>query len=457
MGDPRILIVDDSSSSRKLIHEIVGTITPEISEAGDGKEGFNQAQKTKFDLIITDIDMPRMNGVELCQQLKTFIHTRSIPVIMVSNFDTESDIDRGFEAGASAYISKKEVAATLLEKTRKILQKSTFLRERTVLVVDDSHAIRRLVREGLSKAGFKVITAKDGKEALFYATRNSVDLILSDINMPEMGGMEFCEKIHGIHDLSAIPFIVMSTINERSRMVRILELGADAYIVKPFNIDQLVILVEKFVSDQYLILLQEKKHLNMEQKLLLDSIASLVSALEARDAYTRGHSEAVAEIISHMAELAGAGSKEIETIRISGRLHDIGKIGVRDSVLLKPGALTNEEFDEVKRHPVIGANILHAIPSLNQVKKIVLYHHERFDGKGYPEGLKGDDIPKWARMTSVADTYHALISDRPYRNGLPQEKALQIITDGKGSQFCPEYVDLFLEWIKVKENKLLAV
>jgi putative nucleotidyltransferase with HDIG domain len=180
---------------------------------------------------------------------------------------------------------------------------------------------------------------------------------------------------------------------------------------------------------------------------MLASITSLVSALEARDTYTRGHSETVAEVLAEMATRIGASKQDIEALTIGGRLHDIGKIGIRDNILLKPGSLTDSEFEIIKQHPIIGANILKPIPSLSPIIPLVLLHHERIDGKGYPQGLKGCKIPLWARMTAVADTYAALISERPYKGSTPQDQVLQIIKDVRGTQLCPDCVDIFLEWI----------
>ena len=204
------------------------------------------------------------------------------------------------------------------------------------------------------------------------------------------------------------------------------------------------------LSDQFHMLLMERERLDTERNLMIASITSLITALEARDNYTKGHSEAVGQIVSGMLKKAGAGQKEIETAIIGGRLHDIGKIGVRDEILLKPGRLTDTEFAHIKKHPVIGANIIKSIPSFSDVIPIVLSHHERMDGKGYPQGLKGDEIHLWARMTAVADTYHSLTSDRPYRKGMEQGKALQIIKDVTGTQLCSNCVDLFFKWIDHK-------
>lgn len=452
MNKLKILIVDDSTSARKLIKELLKPLDAEIAEAADGQMGFDLSLESHFDVIITDIDMPRMNGVKFCRRLKSTSKTKSVPVIIVSSFDSDREVDSGFQAGASAYISKKEARNLLLETVEKTLSKYKFQYERLVMVVDDSYSIRLLVEDALTKAGFEVITAKNGKIALELIKKKRPDLILSDINMPEMDGFALLDALQSDPNLSLIPFTAISIYSDRGHMKRMIQHGAASYIIKPFNMDQLVILVEKLLSDQFLLLLKERERLDTEQSLMLASITSLVSALEARDSYTRGHSETVASMISGMLSITGAGKKDVERIAIGGRLHDIGKIGVRDSILLKPGQLSEDEFNHIKEHPMIGTSILAAISSLADIVPIVLSHHERLDGKGYPQGLKGNKIPQWARMTAVADTYHALVSDRSYRKGMGQEKALQIIEDVRGTQLCPDCIDLFFRWIASKEG-----
>ncbi len=447
MSKSRILVVDDSSMMRKALKTILAPLKVNVTEANDGQVGLDLVSDNRFDLIVTDVNMPNMNGVDFCRRLKSDPSTRGIPVVMVSSFDSDADIDKGFQVGAAAYISKKEAQPYLLDIIGNILSKSALHRGQTIMVVDDSRTIRKIVEEGLAQTGFQVITAENGREALELLKNRRPDLILSDIDMPEMNGFAFCDAVHSDPDLASIPFVVMSANSDRAHMKRMLQYGAEAYITKPFNTDELVILVEKLLSDHFLLLLKEKERLDAEQDLMLASITSLVSALEARDSYTRGHSESVATIVSGMSALMGANKEEIDRITIGGKLHDIGKIGVRDSVLLKPGALTDEEFAQIKQHPLIGAKILESIPSLSDIVSVVLCHHERLDGKGYPQGLKGKDIPKPARMTAVADTYNALTSDRPYRKGMPQEKALQIVEEAKGTQLCPDCVDLFLKWV----------
>jgi response regulator RpfG family c-di-GMP phosphodiesterase len=450
MIDRRILIVDDSAVFRTSMKKILESKNDEIILAENGQEGLDLALKGKFDIVVSDIDMPKINGIDLCRSLKNTAATQGTPVVMVSTFDSDNDVDKGFEAGAAAYLSKYEIQSRLRETVDSVLSKSKFKSNRLVMVVDDSKVILRIVEKGLAEAGFKVITAENGKKALDLLGDIQPDLILTDIEMPDINGFEFCETIHKNPELSSLPIVAMSTKTDRGYMKRMLQNGASAYLCKPFNIDELVILVEKLLSDQFHLLLMERERLDSERNLMIASITSLITALEARDNYTKGHSEAVGRIVSGMLRNAGASQKEIETVTIGGRLHDIGKIGVRDEILLKPGRLTDREFAHIKKHPVIGANIIKSIPSFSDVIPIVLSHHERIDGKGYPEGLKGDDIHLWARMTAVADTYHSLTSDRPYRKGMAQDKALQIIEDVSGTQLCPHCVELFFKWISQK-------
>jgi response regulator RpfG family c-di-GMP phosphodiesterase len=452
MSARKILIVDDSPVFRTSMKKILGSMNAEIILAEDGQEGLDLALQKKFDLIVSDIDMPKINGIELCRSLKNTEATQGTPVVMVSTFDSDSDVDKGFQAGASAYLSKYAIKDSLFDTVESVLSKSKFMGERVVMVVDDSKVVLRIVEKGLAEAGFRVITSENAKKALKLLDTIQPDLILTDIEMPDISGFEFCKTVHKNPELSMVPIVAMSTKTDRGYMKRMVQNGASAYICKPFNIDELVILVEKMLSDQFHMLLMERERLDTERNLMIASITSLITALEARDNYTRGHSEAVGRIVSGMLKIGGGNPKEVETVTIGGRLHDIGKIGVRDEILLKPGQLTEEEFAHIKKHPVIGANIIKSIPSFSDVIPIVLSHHERMDGKGYPQGLKGDNIHLWARMTAVADTYHSLTSDRPYRKGMVQGKALQIIEDVSGSQLCPDCVYLFFKWVSLKET-----
>lgn len=455
-SSPSILIVDDFSAARGLVRELLAPLEADISEAENGSEALNVIAISHFDLIITDYQMPEMDGVTLCQELKKCSSTRSIPVLMLSNFDAAKDINRGFQAGATAYLSKHEAREQLLLTAERILTKSQFQMEQLILIVDDSSSIRQLVVEGLSHYGFKTMEAKNGLEALQCISKQCPNLILTDINMPKMDGFSLCQEIKSRPDLATIPIVVMSVNADRAHMGRMACQGVSSYIVKPFNVDELLIVINTLLSDQYLLLLKEKEFLSRERKLFLESISSLITALEARDLYTMGHSDSVARIATGMLALNGASPEDIERMHIGARLHDIGKIGVRDNVLLKPGKLTEKEFAHIQKHPTCGTKILSPVESLQDILSIVHSHHERIDGKGYPDGLLGEEIPFWARIVAVADTFDAMTSDRPYRKQMTEDKALQVIRDASGSQFCPTCVELFIKWHTNTGNQKLT-
>jgi response regulator RpfG family c-di-GMP phosphodiesterase len=449
----KILIVDDSAVVRKSLTKLLEEAGAEVTAAEDGEQGLEIALSQSFDLIITDVEMPKLGGYALCLKLKNNTATRSIPVIILSTQDSDEAIERGFQAGATAYISKSEAMSQLKKTIEKVLDKSSFKQERTVLVVDDSKTIRFLVEKGLSEAGFHVITATNGMEGMDMVKIRVPDLILSDINMPEMNGIEFCKQVKTNPEWAMVPFVVMSSHSERSLVRGMIEQGATTYIVKPFNLDQLVVTIENLLSDHFLQLLEEKERLDRERKMMLESVINIVTALEARHEYAQGHSEAVARIVVGMGKAMKIPTEEIDLLKIAAKIHNLGYVAVPDKILLKPGKLTDEEYVVMKQHPVIGAHILESNPALKNIIPVLRSHHERYDGAGYPDGLKKEEIHLWARMIAVADTYKAVTSVRPYRSAQSKEKALELIADLRGNRLCPKCVDVFLDLINKKAGK----
>ena len=235
MAEYKILIVDDDETKRNFFKAVLKSLEANYLEAENGIDALALVKESKFDLIITDIKMPKMDGVEFCKQLKNDLVMRGIPIIMVSSFDSDMDIENGFRAGASSYIPMNEVKANLFNLVTEILNKSKFYQERLVLVVDDSRAICTLVEDGLARAGFRVILAENGRHALKQLGKYRPDLIITDIYMPEMNGFELCKTLHVDKVLSAIPVVIMSTSSDRRDMKFLLQNGAAAYIVKPFQ------------------------------------------------------------------------------------------------------------------------------------------------------------------------------------------------------------------------------
>ena len=449
MNRPRILIIDDDHRHRTMLKDILSPIEADVSEAAAGDDGLPRSAGSRPDLVIARLKASSWDGSNLCPLFNGDASRKDIPVILMGSAESAEHIQQGMTAGAFAYIDTNEATARLVPTVEKILKNPPVQpSEIKILVVDDSSSIRQLLQEELAAAGYRVLTAENGKKALEVLRDTLPDLILSDVYMPEMSGLELCATLHGNPLYAAIPFVVMSSESDAGNMRRMMRYGVAAFIIKPFKIEQLIMTLDKIVSYEFLLLLKEKERLDGEQKLLIAGIASLVKALEARDHYTCGHSERVSRILAGLVEHAGGTPGEVERAQIAGRLHDIGKIGIRDNVLLKPGALSDDEFDHIKQHPSIGAAIIQAIPSISDILPVVHSHHERMDGKGYPQGLKGSAIPLWARITAIADTYDALTSDRPYRKGMSHDRALDIIDNASATQLCPDCVHLFFAWCR---------
>lgn len=444
MTTTTVLVVDDSRSVRATLQRKLSDMGATVLTAKDGSEGFERAVSLPVDLVIADVEMPGMDGFTLCDRLKRHPSTRAVPVIILSTCDSDISINKGFSVGASAYVVKHRAQSELIPRVMEVLNRSALLRERLLLLVDDSRLVRDTLSETLEQAGFHVMAAENGSQALEILAANTPDIILSDINMPVMDGAEFCEAVRGIERLADVPFVAMSTASDRRVMREMVQHGASAYLIKPFHPEQLVILAERLLSDHVRLILKEKKLLLAERDSLLASISSLIQALEARDNYTRGHSEAVADIAARVGARMGLSPADLERLELAGRLHDIGKIGIRDDILLKPGPLTPDEYEAIKRHTVIGADILSPITSMDRLIPAILHHHEKFDGSGYPDGLAGEDIPLFARIVAVGDVFHALTSRRPYRAPVSPAEALQVIRGVSGSHLCPACVSAFL-------------
>ena len=321
-----------------------------------------------------------------------------------------------------------------------------------IIVVDDDPIILKSAWNTLSTAGFAVVVQKSGRALLEYAKDHAApNLILMDINMPEMDGFEVIMELKaGELAWRDTPVIFLTANEDEDAETKGLSLGAMDFIRKPFVASVLVLRVQHAVE---LIRLQRDLESMVDEKtrenenLFLHVVECLADAIDAKDNYTKGHSGRVAQYSKEIAERFGYDEKQQEKIFMMGLLHDVGKIGVPDEVINKPGRLSEEEFAKIQKHPAIGGRILGNIKEMPELAAGAKWHHERYDGTGYPEGLAGEDIPEAARIIAVADAYDAMTSNRSYRGVLPQEKVRQEIERGKGSQFDPKFADIMLQMI----------
>ena len=309
---------------------------------------------------------------------------------------------------------------------------------RQILVVDDEESVRSLIGRFLCRLGFSATETASGEEALDALAQHQYDLVLSDVRMPGMNGMSLLAEIRRRYPDT--PVLMLTGCESVSTAVDAMKNGAFDYVLKPFHLDQVEASVrealkrqsdlreqagrleqlEKTVREQTVQLRNLLGNLNEASEVTLDA---LVAALDAREHETEAHSRRVAEYTVYLARRMNLADETIETVRRGAMLHDIGKIGISDNILLKPARLTDWEWDEMRRHPQIGYWILNAVESLRSAAEIVLSHHERFDGSGYPRRLSGENIPLGARIFSVVDSFDAITSDRPYQHGQPYEAA----------------------------------
>ncbi|MFP4057447.1 MAG: HD-GYP domain-containing protein [Candidatus Brocadiia bacterium] len=307
---------------------------------------------------------------------------------------------------------------------------------RTVLVVDDIDTNRLALRQFLKPHGFRVVEARDGVEALEKVAQEPPDLVLLDIMMPRLNGLEVCRRLKSDPATRLIPVVFMTALDANEDHVRALEAGADDFLNKPFNRALLGARVGSLLR---------MKALNDQLEQAETVLFSLARATEARDRFTERHVERVADHAVRLARCTGFPEERLDDVRHGGILHDIGKIGVPDAILNKPGPLTDEEFATMRRHPLIGYQICEPLKSLAGALPLIRHHHEKLDGSGYPDGLAGEDIPLSARIMAIADIYDALTSDRSYRKAMSHERAVEILrADAAGGQLDPELVELYV-------------
>jgi putative nucleotidyltransferase with HDIG domain len=341
-----------------------------------------------------------------------------------------------------------------------------------ILVVDDEEAIREVVSTLLEAQGYRCTVVPNGRMALEQIQADSLDLVLSDIVMPEMDGLKLLERVRA-HDKD-VPVIMVTAMHDISIALQAIRAGAYDYILKPFEKDQLYLSVRRALEHRRLVLENRTYQRDLERLVaertgqlslaLRDleqsydyTLEALGGALDAKDAETEGHCQRVTAFTITIAKAMNIDKATLRHIARGAFLHDIGKMGIPDSILRKPGPLTEDERTIMRRHCEIGFAVLERIPFLREAAEIVLTHQECYDGSGYPRGLKGEEIPLGSRIFAVADALDAIISDRPYRKAQPISAARTEIDRFAGTQFDPKVVEVFDSlpekvWQELREN-----
>lgn len=340
-------------------------------------------------------------------------------------------------------------------------------KKKSILIVDDEDHNRILLKESLFGYDYNIIFAVNGEDALQKVQENLPDIILLDINMPRVDGFGVLQKLKEDENTKYIPVIMVTALADINSRIKAKDLGADDFINKPFNIIEVQVRVRNllkvkeyydFLKDTNVIL-EEKVKIRTAQlhQSNLDTLYRLSLAAEYRDDGTGMHALRIGNYSEIIAKGLGMSDEDIEVIKYSSPMHDIGKIGIPDNILLKPAKLTKEEFEIIKTHTIIGKEILsNSISKYIQIaEEIAISHHEKYDGSGYPNNLKAEEIPIAGRIVAICDVFDALVSKRVYKDAFSIDKALEIIKESSGNHFDPDIVEIFLEnidyIIKVKE------
>lgn len=322
----------------------------------------------------------------------------------------------------------------------------------TILVVDDEEAIRTALRKYLTQQGYEVVLAGTGEAALAILRRQRITGILLDVNLPGTNGIDLVPKIMDLEPTVAL--LMLTAVNDATSAALCMQRGALDYLIKPIDLAHLGRAIARALEQRHTMLEGQQIHQRLKEEVALRvaerrneqmtqeriSVATmdaLVNALEAKDAYLRGHSARVADLAAGVASHLDCADEEIEAVRTAGRLHDIGQIGIREEILNKQGPLTDEEYHHVKQHVLVGCQILAPLMHLKDVISYVRSHHERWDGFGYPDRLAGNDIPLGARIIGAVEIFDALTTARPYQEKMPPEEAVQRMRDLVGTAIDP--------------------
>ncbi len=493
----KILVVDDEEGILDVTEGYFQRKGYEVYTAGNGVEALEILGRVKIGCIFTDINMPVMDGLELAEKVRHIEST--LPVVVMTGYPSLENSIQTLKNGVVDYLIKPVNLEQMELTLKRILRERELFVENLILKeeIERQERLKQLNDELLSRVE-EVNTLNRVMED-FAATDSSYGIFnkVVDLGVEELKADKVFFHIYSEDEASLVLVAKSSSdfkndevlnsygkdITDKAKAYIIESLETDhnpclisdsknnnalgdpirSFMVVPLKIrDKIFGVASAFIFQEgrffsekdiyYMNFITQKAASAIENIALYENIYenlfstlfAFVTALEVRDLYTRKHSTRVAKYAYMIAKEMGCSEEELDVINIAGSLHDIGKIGIRDDILLKPGRLTGEEYEKIKEHPVIGADIISKLGLWDREMEIIRHHHERHDGKGYPDGLKGDEVPKLARIMAVADCYDAMASDRAYRKKMEKNMVLDILKENSGTQFDPRVVEAFL-------------
>ncbi len=474
----KILLVDDDENLREVIKDVLNMYGYEVVCAEDGNVALELFKEENFDLIITDLRMRTLNGIDLVKAIKGKYQDVP-PVILMTGYGSVESAIEAFKIGIKDYILKPFKITTLKNVIEKVLKQANLERENLQLKevvslytaserINNSIYIEKVGKslvecmQDLSKASAVVLYLKDEdlnvlktredffkvspkfepkREELFKSLNKELTMKEVEKTIANRKYTILFKKIplfEGIDPLQTVIYRLQTA----TRFIGILILFS---LSKNIIFPEEKIKAYKIIIDESSIAIENALLFKKHQEMFFQTLNSLALTIDAKDRYTHGHSIKVTKYAEIIAKTMNLSEDQRKNIIEGGLLHDIGKIGIPDNILFKPSKLNEIEYQIIKTHPTIGKNILEPLKkNFGKVIDIVYYHHERYDGKGYPAGLKGEEIPMEVRIVTVADSFDAMTSDRAYRKGMPMEKAVDELKRNKGTQFDPEAVEAFM-------------
>lgn len=472
-----ILVVDDSLETTELLSDCLTMNACNVLKADTGNKALQMLRQNEIDVAVVDINLPDMNGISLLDPIKT--HDPTIAIVMITGYPEPNFVVDAMKKGASDFLVKPFDLDKLMIVMMRVMRERELLREKKDILdrLEDKKKIEMLNRQLQKKIEelstmFHISNSLNGLSIVDDVYEKMLHLVREVLNPRS------CAFYLADHDNQELILVMEHRDNGTVPHDRHLSLSDDfvsksglsmTYLTRngtvflPLTIkDQRVgyIAVEGrkgkgiFPSDDLFLLklVAEKAAIKIENKMLyeslynsiLDTLSSLIIAIDRRDSYTKGHCERVAEMCLELSERMSISDYEKSVIRIVSPIHDLGKIGIADDILLKPGVLTNEEYEVMKGHSLMGEEIMKRFEILAEEATIIRHHHERFDGRGYPDQLASTSIPLCSRIIAVCDAYDAMTSNRPYRKALSRAEAIKEIASGSGKQFDPDAAEAFI-------------
>jgi putative two-component system response regulator len=479
----KVLVVEDNAMNMELATALLEEIGCTAIGAVEAETGIELAKSEHPHLILMDVSLPGMDGLTAVRILKQDPATKNIPIIVMTAHAMSGDEAKAFQAGCNGYLAKpidtrkflKMVTHFIGTYSANLETSEVPVQSKLILVVDDEEANCELIEAHLETFGHQAESARDGLSALTRLhgsqTVQMPDLVLLDIMMPGMNGFEVTRAIRQNPLTSDLPIVMVTALTSMEDRLRAVEAGANDFITKPIDKVELQTRVnsllkmkeaqdgikrhkeelEETIKQRTRSLQRALEDVTIAQseadKAHLDTIYRLAVASEYKDSATAMHIRRVGNYCGLMAKHLKLPAEEIEIICAASPMHDVGKLGIPDAILLKPSKLTGEEWAIMKEHTTIGARILRGSSSklLQAGEIIALSHHEKWDGSGYPNGWSGSDIPLWGRICAIADVFDALTNERPYKEAFSTETAWEIMRQERGRHFDPQLLDLFFQ------------